>query len=44
MTPSRTITWEDPVSAAEAAAGMSGLEGARGDAATAAFPPRPWPS
>jgi uncharacterized protein (TIGR00369 family) len=26
MTPSRTITWEDPVAAAEAAAGMSGLE------------------
>jgi uncharacterized protein (TIGR00369 family) len=26
MSPSRTITWEDPVAAAEAAAGMSGLE------------------
>jgi uncharacterized protein (TIGR00369 family) len=26
MSPSRTVTWEDPVAAAEAAAGMSGLE------------------
>ncbi|HEY1360022.1 MAG TPA: PaaI family thioesterase [Thermoleophilaceae bacterium] len=26
MSPSRTVTWEDPVEAAEAAAGMSGLE------------------
>ena len=26
MTPSRTVSWEDPVAAAEAAAGMSGLE------------------